>query len=165
MADAQPKFIQPAVAHLPFLPRYAISMSPSDARAYFWPAVHGFSMYFSALGTPAGQAFLAECKAAGKAVCSWTVNGEEQMRECARWGVDSVISDKPGLWRKVKGQVRLCSFRRPPLPCTALHLAVSSMTFFLLSSFAPSCSPHLALSVAADSPRSWPTESAPSSRP
>ena len=80
-------------------------MSLTDARSYFWPSVHGFSVYYSALATAPGQAFLRECKAAGKKVCAWTVNGEEGMRDCARWGVESVITDKPALWRKVKEQV------------------------------------------------------------
>jgi phosphatidylglycerol phospholipase C len=33
------------------------------------------------------------------------VNGREEMRECARWGVRSVISDKPDRWREVKAEV------------------------------------------------------------
>lgn len=100
----QPKFLQPASTLLPYLPRYAISMSLPQSRRYFWDTVHGFSVYYEALATADGQRFLAECHAAGKGVCAWTVNGREEMRECARWGVRSIITDKPALWRGIKQQ-------------------------------------------------------------
>ncbi|RSH95433.1 hypothetical protein EHS25_000523 [Saitozyma podzolica] len=99
-----PKFLQPASTLLPYLPRYAISMSLPQSRRYFWDTVHGFSVYYEALATADGQRFLAECHAAGKGVCAWTVNGREEMRECARWGVRSIITDKPALWRGIKQQ-------------------------------------------------------------
>ena len=121
----QPKFLIPAKTHLPFLPRYAISMSLTDARFYFWPSVHGFSVYYSALATPKGQAFLRECKAGGKNVCAWTVNKEEQMRDCARWGVGSVITDKPALWRKVKTQVSTHLFVHVLLPAKETRRAIA----------------------------------------
>ncbi len=42
----------------------------------------------------------------GKSVCAWTVNDREEMRECARWGLKSVISDRPAVWMEVKAEVR-----------------------------------------------------------
>jgi phosphatidylglycerol phospholipase C len=80
-------------------------MSLTDAGEYFWSSVHGFSIYHNALATADGQAFLAKCRAAGKGVCAWTVNGREEMRMCVRWGVKSIITDKPALWREVKAEV------------------------------------------------------------
>jgi phosphatidylglycerol phospholipase C len=109
----QPKFLQPASSLLPYLPRYAISMSLPQSRRYFWDTVHGFSVYYEALATADGQRFLAECHAAGKGVCAWTVNGREEMRECARWGVRSIITDKPALWRGIKQQASGVAPRTP----------------------------------------------------
>ena len=73
-ADEQPKFLLPAARQLPYLPRYAISMTLADAKRYFWNSVHGFSMYYEGLATREGQLFIAECKAEGRSVCAWTVN-------------------------------------------------------------------------------------------
>lgn len=86
-------------------------MSPAESRRFFWPSVHGFSIYYSSLALPEGQRFLKECKEKGKRVCAWTVNDREGMRECIRWGVDSCITDKPGLWREVKAEVSLLIVR------------------------------------------------------
>jgi phosphatidylglycerol phospholipase C len=81
-------------------------MSLPQSRKYFFDSVHGFSVYYEALATTDGQKFLAECNAAGKGVCAWTVNGREEMRECVRWGVKSIITDKPAVWREIKKEVR-----------------------------------------------------------
>ncbi|OWT38862.1 glycerophosphodiesterase [Cryptococcus neoformans] len=97
-----PKFIVPATTILPYLPRYAISMDISQCRKYFFNICHGFSIRYEALATSEGARFRQECKAAGKKICSWTVNDPEEMRQCARWGIASVISDKPDLWRKIR---------------------------------------------------------------
>lgn len=56
-----------------------------------------------------GVAFRKECKEGGKGMCVFTVNGKEEMRNCARWGVQSVISDKPDQWREIKKEVSLGS--------------------------------------------------------
>ncbi|KAJ9106417.1 hypothetical protein QFC21_001563 [Naganishia friedmannii] len=102
----QPKFIEPAQQHLPFLPRYAICMSIPTVREYFFTSCHGFSMYFPTLISAEGVAFRAECARRGKKVAVWTVNKEEEMKECLRWGVQAVITDNPditvGLVDKVK---------------------------------------------------------------
>ncbi|ORX38944.1 PLC-like phosphodiesterase [Kockovaella imperatae] len=100
-----PKYIGPASQLLPYLPRYCISMSIPQVRQYFFQHCHGFSVYFEALASADGAAFRAECKAAGKWICSWTVNDKEEMRECVRWGIKSIISDKPALWREVKAEI------------------------------------------------------------
>ena len=80
-------------------------MSIPQVRQYFFTHCHGFSVMYEALASVGGEEFRADCKAAGKWICAWTVNGREEMRECARWGVKSVISDKPALWREVKAEV------------------------------------------------------------
>lgn len=80
-------------------------MSIPEARNYFFKHVHGFSVRYEYLASAAGDQFRKECKEAGKGVCVWTVNGREEMRNCARWGVDSVISDKPEVWREIKREV------------------------------------------------------------
>jgi len=103
--DFQPKFIAPASTILPFLPRYAITMSIPEARTYFFKHVHGFSVRYEYLASAEGERFRKECAAAGKGLCCWTVNGREEMRNCARWGVKSVISDKPEVWREIKREV------------------------------------------------------------
>ena len=103
--DLQPKFIAPASTILPFLPRYAITMSIPEARTYFFKHVHGFSVRYEYLASAEGDRFRKECAAAGKGLCCWTVNGREEMRNCARWGVKSVISDKPEVWREIKREV------------------------------------------------------------
>lgn len=102
-----PRYIEPATRILPYLPRYAISMSIAQARAYFFHHCHGFSIMYEALASKDGDRFRAECKVAGKAICAWTVNSREEMRQCARWELQSIISDKPGVWREIKRQVRL----------------------------------------------------------
>jgi phosphatidylglycerol phospholipase C len=103
--DGQPKFIGPAATILPYLPRYAISMTLAEIRTFFFQSCHGFSVMYEVLASPDGEKFRNECKEAGKWICAWTVNGREEMRECARWGVRSVISDKPDRWREVKAEV------------------------------------------------------------
>lgn len=52
-----------------------------------------------------GVQFRKECQEGGKGMCVFTVNGKEEMRNCARWGVQSVISDKPDQWREIKKEV------------------------------------------------------------
>ncbi|KIR28391.1 glycerophosphodiesterase [Cryptococcus deuterogattii LA55] len=100
-----PKFVVPATTILPYLPRYAISMDIPQCRKYFFNICHGFSIRYEALATSEGAKFRQECKAAGKKMCSWTVNDPEEMRQCARWGIASVISDKPDLWRKIRLEI------------------------------------------------------------
>ena len=80
-------------------------MSIPQVRQYFFKHCHGYSVKYEALASADGAKFRADCKAAGKWICSWTVNGREEMRECARWGIKSVISDKPELWREVRAEV------------------------------------------------------------
>jgi phosphatidylglycerol phospholipase C len=69
---------------------------------------------YEVLAGPDGAKFRDECKAAGKGLCCWTVNTKAEMRECVRWGIGSVISDKPELWRELKKEVRQNSRLREP---------------------------------------------------
>ncbi|WWD21001.1 hypothetical protein CI109_105482 [Kwoniella shandongensis] len=100
-----PKFIVAATTILPYLPRYAITMSIAQCRKYFFDSCHGFSVMYAALASSEGQRFLKDCRANEKGICVWTVNDREEMRECTRWGVKSVISDKPELWRDLKKEI------------------------------------------------------------
>ncbi|ORY29122.1 PLC-like phosphodiesterase [Naematelia encephala] len=100
-----PKFLAPAQEILPYLPRFAISMSLEETRKYFWKHVHGFSILFQALASPEGARFRDECRAAHKDLCSWTVNGREEMLDCVRWGIRCIISDKPEQWREIRRQI------------------------------------------------------------
>jgi hypothetical protein len=90
---------------LPYLPRFAIVMSIPLARQYFFSSCHGFSVAYEALADADGAAFRAECKKRNKEICVWTVNLKEEMKQCIKWGVKSVISDKPELWRLVRKEV------------------------------------------------------------
>ncbi|KAK1922443.1 PLC-like phosphodiesterase [Papiliotrema laurentii] len=100
-----PRYLEPAASILPYLPRYAISMSLAQLRTYFFSHCHGFSVMYEALASADGARFRKECRQAGKAICAWTVNGKEEMRQCARWEIQSVISDKPDQWRKIKDEI------------------------------------------------------------
>ncbi|KAK8843467.1 hypothetical protein IAR55_007124 [Kwoniella newhampshirensis] len=100
-----PKFIAAATTILPYLPRYAISMSIPQCRKYFFDACHGFSIMYEVLASSEGQRLLRDCRKHKKEICAWTVNIREEMRECTRWGVKSVISDKPELWRELKREI------------------------------------------------------------
>ncbi|WWC91404.1 uncharacterized protein L201_006348 [Kwoniella dendrophila CBS 6074] len=97
-----PKFISPACEILPYLPRYAISMSIEQCSKYFWKNCHGFSIMYEVLASSKGQSFLNQAKKENKKICCWTVNSCEEMKQCVKWGIKSIISDKPGLWRKIK---------------------------------------------------------------
>lgn len=82
-------------------------MSIPQARSYFFDHCHGFSIMYEALASADGARFRKECKEAGKSICAWTVNLSEEMRQCARWGIMSIISDKPDLWRRIKNEVSM----------------------------------------------------------
>lgn len=41
----------------------------------------------------------------GKDLAVWTVNEKEEMRECMRWGVRAVITDKPDRLVKIRDLV------------------------------------------------------------
>lgn len=102
-----PLFIRPAYQYLPSCTRYHIGISPSIARQYFWNACAGFSINFSMLVGGEGQKFIADCRAAGKEVCVWTVNDPNEMRTSMTWGVQAILTDKVGLLSDLKQQVRV----------------------------------------------------------
>lgn len=52
-------------------------------------------MYFPTLLSAEGETFRRECASRGKKITVWTVNGVAEMKECLRWGVQAVITDKP----------------------------------------------------------------------
>jgi hypothetical protein len=54
-----------------------------------------------------GQAFLKECRAAGKEICVWTVNDPGEMRTAMSWGVKAVLTDRVGVYTELKKQVSL----------------------------------------------------------
>jgi hypothetical protein len=80
-------------------------MSIPQVRQYFFNNCHGFSLMYEVLASKKGEEFRKECKELNKEICAWTVNGKEEMRECVRWGVKSIISDKPDQWRAIKKDI------------------------------------------------------------
>ena len=54
---------------------------------------------------PDGQDFLKECRAAGKDICVWTVNHEDEMRVALSWGVKAILTDKVALLASIKNEV------------------------------------------------------------
>jgi hypothetical protein len=136
----QPKFIEPAQQHLPFLPRYAICMSIPTVREYFFTSCHGFSMYFPTLISAEGVEFRAECARRGKKVTVWTVNKEEEMKECLRWGVQAVITDNPDITVGLVDKVRLAFLSIFAVFCRSLELTTS--IFDCRSSRTPQLSSH-----------------------
>jgi glycerophosphoryl diester phosphodiesterase len=97
-----PLFLKAAYKHLPLLKRFHIGFSPSIVRKFFWDHCDGFSICFPLLMAPDGQAFLEECRAAGKEICVWTVNNEDEMRIAIGWGVKAVLTDRVALLSQVK---------------------------------------------------------------
>lgn len=98
-----PSFIAPAKQHLPDVTLFCIVMSTALARRYFFPYVAGFSVHFAALLSVDGARFRREVAAAGKRLTVWTVNREEEMRECIKWGtVQAIITDVPDVAVKVR---------------------------------------------------------------
>jgi len=91
-----PLFIAPAQRYLPSLTRFHIGLSTHIARKYFWDHMDGFSIAFPMLTSADGQAFLRDCKAAGKGIMTWTVNEERDMQVARTYGVEWLITDRVG---------------------------------------------------------------------
>ena len=100
-----PLFLKSAYKHLPLLKRFHIGFSPSIVRKFFWDHCDGFSICFPLLMGPEGQAFLHECKEAGKDICVWTVNDEAEMKVAISWGVKAVLTDRVSVLTKIKNEV------------------------------------------------------------
>jgi hypothetical protein len=66
---------------MPYARMTHLGGSPAIARKHFW-ACSGFSLFYSALKSVEGQAFLKECKAAGKLVICWTANEIREFKDC-----------------------------------------------------------------------------------
>lgn len=64
-----PKFLAAGREIVPYIRRTHIGMSTSLARKHFWADCDSFSMSFACLVGSDGEAFRADCKAAGKDVC------------------------------------------------------------------------------------------------
>jgi glycerophosphoryl diester phosphodiesterase len=102
-----PVFIRPALKYLPRVRRYHIGLSTWLARTYFWDACEGFSINFGMLVGPEGQAFIRDCREAGKEVCVWTVNDPNEMRTAMSWGLKAVLTDKVAAYVALKNAVSL----------------------------------------------------------
>lgn len=63
-------------------------------------------MAFPLLMTADGQAFLRECRAAGKEVCVWTVNDPSEMKVGLSWGIKAILTDKVGAFVRLRKEVR-----------------------------------------------------------
>lgn len=100
-----PKFIAPAIAHVPDLRRIHIGGSPSKARKYFWDGCDGFSMSFASLVGAEGQRFLRDAQADGKDVLVWTVNRPDEMVEATHWGVKAVLTDNTDLFQRLRHEM------------------------------------------------------------
>ena len=98
-------FLRSAFRHLPLLTRYHIGLSTAVVRHLFWETCDGFSLNFAVLMGDVGQAFLADCRKAGKEVCVWTVNDEREMRIAMGWGVKAVLTDKAGTYVGLRKEV------------------------------------------------------------
>jgi len=88
-----PKFVVPAKTHLSYLRRSHIGLSPAFAKKWFWESCEVFSMSFYALVTAEGESFRNDCKRDGKSIMVWTVNSQEEMMQCVRWGVQVILTD------------------------------------------------------------------------
>ncbi|GFZ48798.1 hypothetical protein JCM24511_06547 [Saitozyma sp. JCM 24511] len=100
-----PLFLRPAFKYLPLCTRYHIGFSVPLVRKFFWDACQGFSICFPLLMGQEGQQFLRDCREAGKEVCVWTVNNEEEMRVAMSWGVRAVLTDRVGVYTSLKKEV------------------------------------------------------------
>lgn len=101
-----PSFIAPAKQHLPEVTLYCIVMDIHLARRYFFPYVAGFSVNFAALLSVDGARFRREAATAGKRITAWTVNREDEMRECIKWGVQAVITDVPEVAVRIRSDAK-----------------------------------------------------------
>ena len=52
-----------------------------------------------------GQAFLRQCREAGKEVCVWTLNDPEEMRTAMTWGVKAILTDKVAVMTSLRSEV------------------------------------------------------------
>ncbi len=52
-----------------------------------------------------GQAFLKDCRAAGKEICVWTLNDPSEMRVAMSWGVKAVLTDDIGTYINLRKEV------------------------------------------------------------
>ncbi|TDL29368.1 PLC-like phosphodiesterase [Rickenella mellea] len=101
-----PRFLEPAIRHLPYCRRSHIGLSPYIAREYFWDSCEAFSMNFGALATYEGEKFRRDCKVAGKKLMVWTVNDPRQMMEAVRWKVDAIITDVTKTWLDLRATLQ-----------------------------------------------------------
>ena len=114
-------------------------MSLAQLRQYFFAYCHGCSVMYEVLASADGARFRQECRDAGKSICSWTVNGKEEMRQCARWNLNAIITDKPEQWREIKKEVSngcvsvceqsLTSDHQGPSRCLEAHAGVLCAAF------------------------------------
>ncbi|KAG9304263.1 hypothetical protein G9A89_019825 [Geosiphon pyriformis] len=89
-----PKFLPSARKYLTEIPIVNIGTSIYIARAYF-SDVDGYNLLALTLAGHDGKRFLQEAHEANKPVFVWTVNSEGYAKDCHRWGVDAIMTDKP----------------------------------------------------------------------
>lgn len=63
-------------------------------------------MHFSSLVNQNGQKFIAEMKAAGKEIYTWTVNDPDQMAQCIKWEIHTVMTDKPTVYLNLVKEIQ-----------------------------------------------------------
>ncbi|KAI5304446.1 hypothetical protein KEM56_006487 [Ascosphaera pollenicola] len=89
-----------------YLPTYPISLlTPSLTYASCFltiPQVTGFSVNYFLLYHPDGRKFIADARAAGKAVYAWTVNKPRNMNYAVLSGLDGVVTDEVDMYLKVR---------------------------------------------------------------
>ncbi|KAK4699051.1 phosphatidylglycerol phospholipase C, partial [Phenoliferia sp. Uapishka_3] len=101
-----PKYLDPAKAILPYARRIHIGVDTNFVRKYFWDDCDGFSMRFGCLVGKDGQAFRAECKAAGKDVYVWTVNNRKEMIEATKWGARGILTDRTAEYLSLREEMK-----------------------------------------------------------
>jgi hypothetical protein len=60
------------------------------------------------------HSFRAEVRRAGKALVVWTVNAPHEWLECARWGVDAIITDRNADYRAWQRRLAGATARAAP---------------------------------------------------
>lgn len=105
------KFVAPAAEHMPGVPISHIGVDLGYARRHWLDddRVAGFNMQIYSLLSPwssngigAGDRFVKDCHARGKAVSVWTVNSAPLVRYAQSLGCDVVMTDDPLLMESAR---------------------------------------------------------------
>ncbi|KAH8834241.1 PLC-like phosphodiesterase [Flagelloscypha sp. PMI_526] len=101
-----PKFVPLAKEQLGYCRRSFLGNDLAVARKFFFKECDTFSVEFGALTTADGEKFRREIKDAGKKLMVWTVNEPKHLMECARWGVDVIITDHTQRWLEMRKELQ-----------------------------------------------------------